>query len=106
MGNTELKATFKNVIKDQQSSSKLGLTPDILAEDDLVLSVLNYIKEKMKLENVEMEKAFPESNSQQNDNSEENYKRQFIATLNEGLVNGFVTSQGNLEMLKEPGKST
>lgn len=63
MGNAELKLAFKNAIKDQQSGKeKLGLTADILLEEDLLTVVEDFIKEKMNVQSYEKEKAFPENN--------------------------------------------
>jgi hypothetical protein len=62
MGNTELKTAFKNALKDQQAKEKLGLTAEILLEDQLVKSVEEFIKEKMGVGAFEKEKAFPETN--------------------------------------------
>ncbi len=107
MGNVELKNAFKNALKDQQSKDKLGLTPEILLEDQLIKEVLGYITQKMNVgDSISLDLAFPERNSQVNENAEENYKRQYIAELNEQYITGFATPQGNLEILKEPGKFT
>ena len=75
MGNIELKTAFKTALKDQQSKDKLGLTAEILLEDQLVKSVEEFIKEKMGVGAFEIEKAFPETNVQTNENAEELYKR-------------------------------
>jgi hypothetical protein len=54
MGNTELKAAFKNALKGDPGSaaagtSKLGLTAEILLEDQLITAVEKFIKEKMSV---------------------------------------------------------
>ena len=106
MGNTELKTAFKNVLKDtSQSRDKLGLTAEILLEDQLVKSVEEFIKEKMSVGSYEKDKAFPETNVQTNENAEELYKKQLISELNENYIAGFATAESNIEFLKEPCKS-
>jgi hypothetical protein len=62
MGNTELKAAFKNALKGEASESKLGLTAEILLEDQLVQSIDGYIKEKMQVGDLDLAKAFPDAN--------------------------------------------
>ena len=104
MGNTELKNGFRESSKFLNSNAKLGLTPDILFEEDLIESITKYVKETLGVQDFKIEVAFPEGNHQTNENHEENFKRQYISELSESLVNGFVTSNGNLEILKEPGK--
>lgn len=104
MGNAELKSGFKESLKQQSQVKKLGLTPDILFEEDLINSVTKYIKDTIGVTDFKMEVAFPEGNHQTNENEEDSYKRQFISELSEGLINGYVTSHGNLNILKEPGK--
>ena len=102
MGNAELKTAFKNALKDSSAKEKLGLTPEILREDDLVSVVEEYIKERMGVGAFEAEKAFPESNVQANENAEDIYKRQLISELNENYIAGFATAESNIEALKEP----
>jgi len=106
MGNTELKAAFKNALKGDASESKLGLTAEILLEDQLVQSIDGYIKEKMQVGDLDLAKAFPDSNGniQTVENAEELYKRQLIAELNENYITGFATAESNIEFLKEPCK--
>lgn len=53
----------------------MGLTAEILLEDQLVKSVEEFIREKMQVAAFEKDKAFPETNVQINENSEEIYKR-------------------------------
>ncbi len=104
MGNTELKTAFKNALKDQQSKDKLGLTAEILLEDNLVKSVEEFIKEKMSVGEIDKDKTFPENNIQTNENAEDLYKRQLISELNENYISGFATAESNIESLKEPSK--
>ncbi len=110
MGNTELKAAFKNALKVGDPSAgaqpKLGLTAEILLEDSLIKSVEEFIKEKMSVGAIENEKAFPDANGniQVCDNAEELYKRQLISELNENYIAGFATAESNIEFLKEPCK--
>jgi len=78
MGNAELKTAFKNTLKAPQPKEKLGLTAEILLEDKLVTSVEQFIKEKMNVDTIDVNKAFPENNIQTNDNAEDLYKRQLI----------------------------
>jgi hypothetical protein len=66
--------------------------------------VKEYVSNKMGVSDLNKEKAFPENNSQINENAEENFKRQFISELNETFITGFPTAQGNLQILKDPGK--
>ena len=61
MGNAELKTAFKTALKDQPKE-KLGLTAEILMEDQLVQCVEEYINSKMAVGSYEREKAFPENN--------------------------------------------
>lgn len=81
MGNTELKSAFKNALKagEAQGASlgKLGLTAEILLEDQLVKSVEEFIKERMSVSSFEQEKAFPDAggNVQVVEGVEEIYKR-------------------------------
>lgn len=75
MGNAELKRAYKNALKDSQVKDKLGLTAEILMEDNLITSVEDFIKEKMTVEAIEKDKAFPENNNQVNENAEDLYKR-------------------------------
>ena len=105
MGNAELKTAFKNALKDQQGKEKLGLTAEILLEDELVNVVEEFIKEKMGVAALEKDKAFPETNIQSNENAEDIYKRQLISELNENYISGFATAESNIESLKEPCKS-
>ena len=105
MGNAELKTAFKNALKDQSSNKKLGLTPDILLEDQLVTTVETFIKEQMNVGNYDKDKAFPENNIQVNENAEDLYKKQLISELNENFISGFATAESNIEYLKEPCKS-
>lgn len=105
MGNAELKTAFKNALKDQQSKDRLGLTAEILLEDQLVNSVEEFIKEKMNVGSLEKDKAFPENNIQTNENAEDLYKKQLIAELNENYISGFATAESNIESLKEPCKT-
>jgi len=102
MGNAELKTAFKNALKDQSSKEKLGLTAEILLEDQLVMSVVVFIQEKMNVGDLDKDKAFPENNIQTNENAEDFYKRQLIAELNENYIAGFATAESNIESLKEP----
>jgi hypothetical protein len=44
-------------------------------EDNLITSVEEFIKEKMAVEALEKEKAFPENNNQINENADDLYKR-------------------------------
>ena len=113
MGNTELKAAFKIALKGDLAgalpgaSTKLGLTAEILLEDQLVQSVDDYIKSKMQVAaELDLTKAFPDAsgNIQTVENSEELYKRQLIAELNENYITGFATAESNIEFLKEPCK--
>lgn len=104
MGNAELKKAYKNALKDQNAKEKLGLTAEILMEDNLITSVEEFIKEKMAVEVIEKEKAFPETNNQVNENAEDLYKRQLISELNENYMSGFATAESNIEVLKEPCK--
>ena len=104
MGNAELKKAYKNALKDSQAKDKLGLTAEILMEDNLITSVEEFIKEKMTVEAIEKEKAFPENNNQVNENAEDLYKRQLISELNENYISGFATAESNIEALKEPCK--
>ena len=113
MGNTELKAAFKIALKGDLAgalpgaSTKLGLTAEILLEDQLVQSVDDYIKSKMQVAaELDLTKAFPDAsgNIQTVENSEELYKRQLIAELNENYIAGFATAESNIEFLKEPCK--
>ncbi len=103
MGNTELKTAFKNALKDQ-SKDKLGLTAEILLEDNLVKSVEDFIREKLGVGEIDKDKTFPENNIQTNENAEDLYKRQLIAELNENYISGFATAESNIESLKEPSK--
>jgi hypothetical protein len=64
--------------------------------------VEEFIKEKMGVTALEMEKAFPETNIQTNESPEELYKRQLISELNENYISGFATAESNIESLKEP----
>ena len=102
MGNAELKTAFKNALKDQQSKEKLGLTAEILLEDQLVNTVEEFIKQKMNVGAIDKDKAFPENNIQTNENAEDLYKKQLIAELNENYISGFATAESNIESLKEP----
>ena len=104
MGNAELKKAYKNALKDSQSKDKLGLTPEILLEDNLIESVETFIKEKMAVDAIEKDKAFPENNNQTNENAEDLYKKQLIAELNENYISGFATAESNIDALKEPCK--
>jgi hypothetical protein len=114
MGNTELKAAFKNALKggDQQAGpasgggNKLGLSAEILLEDSLVTSVEAYIKDKMQVAEIKADQAFPDANGnvQTVENAEELYKRQLITELNENYIAGFATAESNIEYLKEPCK--
>lgn len=106
MGNTELKAAFKNALKGEASQGKLGLTAEILLEDQLVQSIDTYIKEKMQVADLDLTKAFPDANGniQTVENAEELYKRQLVAELNENYITGFATAESNIEFLKEPCK--
>lgn len=63
MGNVELKNAFKNALKDQQSKEKLGLTAEILLEDQLIKEVMGYITQKMNVGDINLDLAFPERNS-------------------------------------------
>jgi len=108
MGNTELKAAFKNALKGGESQSaaanaKLGLTAEILLEDSLIKSVSEFIKDRMSVAAIDNEKAFPDAdNVQSNENVEDIYKRQLISELNESYIAGFSTAESNIEFLKEP----
>ncbi|CDW73494.1 UNKNOWN [Stylonychia lemnae] len=102
MGNAELKRAYKNALKDSQSKDKLGLTPEILLEDNLIESVETFIKEKMAVDAIEKDKAFPENNNQTNENAEDLYKKQLISELNENYISGFATAESNIDALKEP----
>jgi hypothetical protein len=62
MGNTELKTAFKASLKENQSKDKLGLTPEILMNENLITFVESFIREKMGIENIELDKIFPDSN--------------------------------------------
>lgn len=62
MGNVELKNGFKESAKFVNSNQKLGLTPDILFEEDLIESITSYIKETVGVQPFKMEVAFPEGN--------------------------------------------
>lgn len=104
MGNAELKKAYKNALKDSQSKEKLGLTAEILLEDNLIASVEEFIKEKMTVDAIDKDKAFPENNNQTNDNADDLYKRQLISEMNENLISGFATAESNIEALKEPCK--
>lgn len=110
MGNAELKAAFKNALKGSGSSehaqAKLGLTAEILLEDQLVKSVEEFIKDRMQVAAIDSDKAFPDAsgNVQTNENAEELYKRQLISELNENYITGFATAESNIEFLKEPCK--
>lgn len=104
MGNAELKTAFKNALKDQSSKDKLGLTAEILLEDQLISSVEEYIKGKMNMGSLDIDKAFPENNIQTNENAEDLYKRQLISEINENYISGFATAESNIESLKEPCK--
>lgn len=106
MGNAELKKAYKNALKDSQSKDKLGLTAEILLEDNLIASVEEFIKERMAVDVIEKDKAFPENNNQQNDNADDLYKRQLISEMNENFISGFATAESNIEALKEPCKFT
>jgi len=92
MGNAELKNAFKNGSKDTDSKQKLGLTAEILFEDDLVAYVKQAIISEMNVKEIDTSKAFPETNHQVNENEEENFKRQFISELNETFIVGFPTA--------------
>lgn len=63
-----------------------------------------FIKEKMTVDAIDKDKAFPENNNQTNDNADDLYKRQLISELNENLISGFATAESNIEALKEPCK--
>lgn len=63
---------------------------------------MGYITQKLNVGDISLDLAFPERNTQVNENAEENYKRQYISELNEQYITGFATPQGNLEILKEP----
>ncbi len=80
----------------------MGLTAEILLEDELVNVVEEFIKEKMGVASLEKDKAFPENNIQTNENAEDIYKRQLISELNENYISGFATAESNIESLKEP----
>lgn len=109
MGNAELKAAFKTSLKGgaADGNNKLGLTAEILLEDQLVKSVEEYIKERMQVAAIDQEKAFPDAsgNVQGNENADELYKRQLISELNENYITGFATAESNIEFLKEPCKN-
>lgn len=81
MGNTELKAAFKNALKGGDPGpaghAKLGLTAEILLEDKLIKSVEEFIRDRMSVGAIESDKAFPDANGnvQTCDNAEELYKR-------------------------------
>ena len=53
MGNTELKAAFKNALKGGDPGpgghAKLGLTAEILLEDKLIKSVEEFIRDRMSV---------------------------------------------------------
>ncbi len=109
MGNAELKAAFKNALKGEASShlqQKLGLSAEILLEDQLVNSVQQFILDKMSVGAIDQEKAFPDTNGnvQTVENAEELHKKQLIAELNENYMTGFATAESNMEYLKEPCK--
>ena len=111
MGNLELKAAFKTALKGSDPASaanlKLGLTAEILLEDQLVQQVSDYIKGKMSVEAIDNAKAFPDAsgNVQVVENADELYKRQLISELNENYISGFATAESNMEFLKEPCKN-
>ncbi|CDW82480.1 hect e3 ubiquitin [Stylonychia lemnae] len=98
MGNVELQKAFSNCVFEQ----KLGIPPEILTNCDFIQELGKSLQKLDGFKEPNMELAFPETNLSLNDNSEENYKRQYVNELNEGLVSGFVTASGNLELLKEP----
>jgi hypothetical protein len=52
---------------------------------------------------LDVSKAFPDAsgNIQSVENSDELYKRQLIAKLNENFITGFATAESNIEFLKE-----
>lgn len=104
MGNSELKAAFKSAFKDQNSKEKLGLTAEILLEDQLVSSVEEFIKEKMSVGAFEKDKAFPENNFQTNENQDDLYKQQMLSEMNQNYIAGFTTAESKIEALKEPCK--
>jgi len=84
----------------------LGLTAEILLEDQLVTSVEAFIKERMQVAEIQSDKAFPDAsgNVQTVENADELYKRQLITELNENYIAGFATAESNIEYLKEPCK--
>ena len=69
-------------------------------------SVDTYIKDKMKVTEINMNKAFPDAggNIQTVENSEELFKRQMVSDMNENYMSGFATAETNVEYLKEPSK--
>jgi hypothetical protein len=71
-----------------------------------VQSVDTYIKDKMKVAEINMSKAFPDAggNIQTVENSEELFKRQMVSDMNENYMSGFATAETNVEYLKEPSK--
>jgi hypothetical protein len=77
-----------------------------LLEDNLIESVETFIKERMTVDAIEKDKAFPENNNQTNENAEDLYKKQLISELNENYISGFATAESNIDALKEPCKYT
>ena len=69
-------------------------------------SVEDYIKTKMKVNGLDLNKAFPdaEGNIQTVEDAGELLKRQMVSELNENYMAGFATAETNIEYLKEPSK--
>jgi len=101
MGNSELRPAFKNALKEP-SDQKLGLTPEIIFEEELIDAVEKKIIERLKANQVEYEKTFTDTNLQSNENIDDLFKRKLICELNENFISGFATAESNIENLKEP----
>jgi hypothetical protein len=102
MGNTELKSAFKNVYKDEYTSS-LDLTYELLDEANLVELVYHQAKDKMAVD-IDLPKVFPETNNQTNENDDGLHRQKLLAEISENYIAGFATAESNLESLKNPSK--
>lgn len=105
MGNTELKAAFKNSFKDAAANIKLGLSADVLIDESLIEQLHKYVTDRMLGgASLEWDKIFPESNVQTNDNSEETFKRQTVKQISNNLLSGFAPAESLLSSISNTSK--
>ena len=105
MGNIELKEAFQSA-REQIGGEPLGLAQDVLTEEKVIDQMYSDVVNKMLGggDRLKLDLAFPDSNIQSNESTEEVFKSQSIQYISDNLLTGFTPALGLLQSFNQKSK--